>query len=71
MFTYWPAWGKFYRLYNYYQFNIHSLSSLSHINMRFSDGESIRLAQSKFKDDSESLNTGDVLSDRESKCYED
>lgn len=39
--------------------------------MCFSDGESIRLAQSKFKDDSESLNTGDVLRDRESKCHED
>ena len=44
-------------------FNIHSLSPLNDTNISSSEGESIFLTQSKFRDESESLNTDNVLSD--------
>ena len=46
-----------------HSFKINSLSPLSHTNMSSSEGESIFLTQSKFRDESESVNTDNVLSD--------
>ena len=44
-------------------FNIHSLSPLNDTNISSSEGESIFLTQSKFRDESESVNTDNVLID--------
>ena len=43
--------------------NIHSLSPLSVTNTSSSEGESIFLTGLKFRDESESVNTDNVLSD--------
>ena len=44
-------------------FNIHSLSPLSVTNTSSSEGESIFLTDLKFRDESERVNTDNVLSD--------